>query len=69
MSLEMDGNEKEILRAATEIIKGIMTNPNVKIIYDDRNNLYFRVDDGNTVYLESLYEEVITGVKQGINRC
>jgi len=65
----MDENEKEIFRASTEIIKGIMTNPNVKITYDDRNNLYFKLDNCNSVNLESLYEDVITGVKQGINRC
>lgn len=68
MTGEIAENEKEILRASTEIIKGIVSNPNVIITYNNRNNLYFRFDDGNSVNLESLYEDVITGVKQGIDR-
>lgn len=63
----MDENEKEIMRAASEIIKGMASNPNIKIIFQN-NNLYFELDDdGLITKFETVYAKVVAGIKNGMD--
>jgi hypothetical protein len=67
----MKVTEQELLSATAEIVKGIVSNPNIEIntttLTDGTTHVLYKLKNGSLVNTASIVSSVLTGIKMGID--